>query len=182
MGLGLLPTIGGGARRRWLLDGGIIVSSLVTVSWATTLGAVAQVSSDSHFGFAVSIAYPVGDILVLSMAILAVCRPHAQRRELVLLSLAMTAMAVADSIFAWLNATERYATGSLSDIGWVAAFFLLAIAGVNAATSTVQPISPVVEPGRPAASRCCRTYRCCAPRVSSSFARSRAPALTSSNS
>ena len=42
VGLGLLPTIGGGARRRWLLDGGIIVSALVTASWATTLGAVAH--------------------------------------------------------------------------------------------------------------------------------------------
>ncbi len=152
VGLGLLPTIGGGARRRWLLDGGIIVSSLVTVSWATTLGAVAHSASDSHFGFAVSIAYPIGDILVLSMAILAVCRPHAQRRELVLLSLAMTAMAVADSIFAYLNATGKYATGSLSDIGWVAAFLLLAVAGVNAATSTVPVSSPVVDTGRPAAS------------------------------
>lgn len=153
VGLWLLPTIdGSGTRRRWLLDGGVIVSSLVTASWATTLGAVAQAPSDSRFGFAVSVAYPLGDILILSMATLAMCRPHAQRRQLVLLSLAMTAMAVADSVFAYLNATGRYATGSLSDIGWVAAFLLLGLAGVNAATSSVPVDAPVVEADRPAAS------------------------------
>lgn len=153
VGLWLLPTIdGSGTRRRWLLDGGIIVSALVTVSWATTLGAVAQAPGDSRFGLAVSVAYPVGDILILSMATLALCRPHAQRGQLVLLSLAMTAMAVADSVFAYLNATGRYATGSLSDIGWVAAFLLLGLAGVTAATSTVPVDAPVVESDRPAAS------------------------------
>ena len=150
-GLWLLPTISGSARQRWLLDGGIIVSALVAVSWATTLGAVAHAPSDSHFGFAVSVAYPIGDILVLSMAILAVCRPHAHRRQLVLLSLAMTAMAVADSVFAYLNATGRYATGSLSDVGWVAAFLLLTIAGSHAATRTVPANVPLVEPDQPAA-------------------------------
>ena len=152
VGLWLLPTIDGSKTRlRWLFDGGIIVSALVTASWATTLGAVARAPSESRFGFAVSLAYPVGDILILSMAILALCRPHAQRRQLVLLSLAMAAMAVADSVFAYLNATGRYATGSMSDVGWVAAFLLLAVSGVNAATSTARIPAPEVDSDRPAA-------------------------------
>ncbi len=155
LGLWLLPTIHGhGSRGRWVLDGGIIVSSLVAVSWATSLGAVAQAGGDSRFAFAVSLAYPVGDILILSMAILALCRPQVERRELVLLSLAMVAMAIADSAFVYLNATGAYATGSLSDIGWVAAFLLLAIAGANAASRPFPAVksAPEVAPDRPAAS------------------------------
>ena len=49
----------------------------------------------------------------------------------------MAAMAVADSAFAYLNATGSYATGSPSDFGWVAAFLLLALAGADTGTRTV---------------------------------------------
>jgi MaoC like domain. len=50
---------------------------------------------------------------------------------LLLLSVAMVAMAVADSSFAYLTAIGKYVTGGLSDIGWVAAFLLLAVAAVG---------------------------------------------------
>jgi diguanylate cyclase (GGDEF)-like protein len=149
IGLWLLPsTDGTQGRARWLLDGGIVVSSLITISWATTLGAVARSGGDTPFAFAVSLAYPIGDILILSLAIMALCRPQADRRQLVLLSVAMTAMAVADSSFAYLNAVGRYSTGSLTDIGWVAAFLLLALAGVDAGARRVA--APTTLTGRAA--------------------------------
>lgn len=133
IGLALFPSIGDvRTRRRWLLDGGIIASALITVSWSTTLGAVARAGGDDSVGFAVSVAYPAGDIVVLSLAILALCRPRAHQGQLLLLSVAMSAMAVADSSFAYLTATGRYHTGSLSDVGWVGAFLLLAVAATSA--------------------------------------------------
>jgi diguanylate cyclase (GGDEF)-like protein len=119
-----------GTRRRWLLDGGIVVSALVVVSWATSLGAVAHAGGSNPFAFIVSLAYPVGDILILSMAILALCRQRSGNSQLLLLSTAMAAMAVADSSFAYLSANGTSGTGGLSDIGWVTAFLLLAVAAV----------------------------------------------------
>ena len=158
LGLAMFPSIGDvRTRRRWLLDGGIIASALITVSWSTTLGAVTRAGGDDSLGFAVSVAYPVGDIVVLSLAILALCRPRAHQGQLVLLSVAMAAMAVADSNFAYLNATGRYHTGSLSDVGWVGAFLLLAVAAANAGPEPERPDdvrpseeAPTVERAAPA--------------------------------
>ncbi len=140
IGLVLFPSIGDvSTRRRWVLDGAIIASALITVSWSTTLGAVADAGGDGPLAFAVSVAYPVGDIVILSTAILALCRPRVHPAQLVLLSCGMAAMSVADSSFAYLVATERYHTGSLSDIGWVGAFLLLAVAGTAASPGTDRP-------------------------------------------
>lgn len=139
-GLWLFPSqASSGARRRWVLDGGIVVSALLAVSWATSLGAVARAGGGSPFAFAVSLAYPVGDILVLSMALLGVSRSRGKSPELLVLSIAMLAMAVADSSFVFLTATGDYSTGSLSDIGWVAAFLLLALAAATSAGKRAQP-------------------------------------------
>ncbi|MCU1656425.1 MAG: sensor-containing diguanylate cyclase/phosphodiesterase [Pseudonocardiales bacterium] len=135
IGLWLYPSEhGAGARRRWLLDACIVVTALVAVSWATTLGAVAHEGGDSRFAFAVSLAYPIGDIVVLTMALTALCRPSTHRGQLVLLSVAMSAMSLGDSCFTYLTAIGKYQTGGPTDLGWVAAFLLLAVAGVGAAT------------------------------------------------
>ena len=135
------------SRRRWILDGAIITSALVTVSWSTTLGAVARAGGDSALAFAVSVAYPVGDIVILSLAIISLCRPRAQLGHLVLLSAAMAAMAVADSSFAYLTATGAYHSGSLSDVGWVGAFLLLAVAGADARTQRGTPLPATPQNG-----------------------------------
>jgi diguanylate cyclase len=149
---------GTAARRRWLFDGAIMATALVTVSWTTTLGAIARAGGDSSFAFAVSLAYPVGDILILTMALSGVCRTSSYRTQLILLSAAMSAMAVADSGFTYLTATGRYATGSPIDIGWAASFLLLAVAAAHSANTRAadraqdaesEPATP--SAGRPAA-------------------------------
>jgi len=130
--LWLFPSVEGAAgRRRWIFDGGIVVTALVAVSWMTTLGAIARAGGDSHFALGVSLAYPIGDILILTMALSGLGRASLYRTQLVLLSGAMSAMAVADSSFAYLTAAGKYVTGGPSDIGWVASFLLLAVAAVH---------------------------------------------------
>lgn len=153
LGLWLFPAVQGpAARRRWLLDACTVVTALIAVSWSTVLGAIAHAGGDSRFAFAVSLAYPIGDILILTMALSGVARPSRYRRQLILLSVAMSAMAVADSSFAYLNATGSYHTGSPSDLGWVASFLMLAVAGVYSATSgTVLVAAEDRQPSRPAA-------------------------------
>jgi diguanylate cyclase len=146
IGMWLFPSFDGpGARRRWLLDAGTVVTALVAVSWSTALGAIARAGGSSPFAFAVSLAYPIGDILVLTLALTGLSRRTTFRRQLLLASLAMGAMAVADSSFAYLAALDRYHTGGPTDYGWLAAFGLLAIAGVDAAHRARGTV--VTEPG-----------------------------------
>ncbi|MBV9594392.1 MAG: EAL domain-containing protein [Actinobacteria bacterium] len=135
------------ARRRWLLDGAIVVTALTAVSWSTSLGAVAHAGGDTPFAFAVSLAYPIGDILTLTMAVATLSRPGPQRRHLFVLSGAMAAMAVADSSFTYLTAMGEYHTGNLSDLGWISSFLLLAFAGLTSLLRPA-PVNPPDDPGR----------------------------------
>jgi diguanylate cyclase (GGDEF)-like protein len=135
VGLWLFPTTGGrGIALRRLLDGCIIVASLVAVSWATTLGTVVRAGSSSQFGFIVSLAYPLSDILIVAMAVSVVSRPTHQRGVVVLLGASLTAMAVADSGFSYLTTTGAYHTGPPVDLGWFAAFQLIALAAWTCAS------------------------------------------------
>jgi diguanylate cyclase len=132
LGLWLFPTRPTG-RARLALDACITAAALLTVSWATTLHAVAASASDgSRLAFAVSLAYPLGDVVVIAMVVLTVVQRSAYSRTLLLLGVGLVAMAVADSGFAYLVATDRYQTGDPIDAGWIAAFLLIMIAAATA--------------------------------------------------
>ena len=149
-GLWAFPSVEGKAARwRWAADGVIVSTALVAVSWATSLGVTARAGGDT-FPLAVSLAYPIGDIVILTMAVTGLCRRTAHRSQLVLLSVAMAAMAIADSSFTYLTASGGYVTGGWSDLGWVSAFGMLTVAGAHSARR-----APAAElesdAGRPAA-------------------------------
>lgn len=124
---------GAGARSRWLLDGVIAAGSLTVISWATVLGTVARSPHTGRFGFAISLAYPLEDILVITLAISCLSRPTRQRWQIVVLSVALSAFAVSDSAYVYLTANGSYRTGGPTDLGWISAFLLLAALGVYTA-------------------------------------------------
>src|SRR5450756_2025212 len=135
------------ARGRLFLDGIIVAVSLFVVSWMTTLGAVYRSGSNSRFAFGVSLAYPVTDIVLLTMTVLILAKVgHAQRRTVGLLGAGMTLMAFSDSAFTYLTATGRYGTVNPVDIGWPAAFLLFGLAALG---SRQQPIDSTQEPPAP---------------------------------
>ncbi|MEP6462888.1 MAG: bifunctional diguanylate cyclase/phosphodiesterase [Frankiaceae bacterium] len=133
LGLWWYPSgAGGRTRARLLLDAATVATSLLLISWVTVLGAVYHVGGSSPFAFGVSLAYPLGDLALLTVAALVLSRGASRRRlPLVLLGAGMAAMAVSDSAFTYLTATERYSSGGLTDLGWPAAFVLLALAALS---------------------------------------------------
>ncbi|GGL99999.1 putative bifunctional diguanylate cyclase/phosphodiesterase [Nakamurella endophytica] len=138
-GLWLLPApIDRRSRWRGLIDGVVVVCSLLSLSWVTTLSTVAGTAQDGGLGFAVSMAYPVGDVVVLSMALLTLTRYAAHWRVLTILVAGLAAMAVADSAFAYLTAIGRYATGSATDLFWMCGFVLVGLSAA-AASGTAAP-------------------------------------------
>jgi len=113
------------ARGRWFLDAAIVTAALVTVSWPTALGAAVHGTGESRLALWVSLAYPLGDILILTLALTSLGLARRHRRELTVVAAAMAAMAISDSAFSYLTALGRYHTGGLIDLGWVASFLLL---------------------------------------------------------
>ncbi|AZI56962.1 EAL domain-containing protein [Nakamurella antarctica] len=124
------------ARSRSFLDGCVAAGALLAISGSVVLNAMAQAGHPGEWELIVSFAYPLSDILLVALALSVLARPTVQRPSLVLITLAMTAMSLSDSAFAYQTATDSYITGTYVDLGWLAAFILLAGAAVSSKPST----------------------------------------------
>jgi diguanylate cyclase (GGDEF)-like protein len=118
------------SRLRAASDGLIVASSLFIISWTLVLADVFSAGGDSTFAFAISLAYPIGDLVVVALALLLLSRQTSDRLPMALLSAGLISMALADGGFTYLTASDSYHTGSVIDVGWVAAFLLCAVAAV----------------------------------------------------
>jgi len=126
----------GGVRWRGLLDGVLVAGSLFTISWVSALGSVVHAAAASRFAFAVSPAYPVTDLVLLTLTVVVVAHARqASRSGLGLLAAGLGLLCLADSGFAYLTAAGSYATGSTVDAGWFGGFLLIAAAVSTATTS-----------------------------------------------
>jgi hypothetical protein len=57
----------GQSRKRLLLDGVIVAASMFLISWVTVLDSVFRTGSDTSLAFAVSLAYPVADMAIITI-------------------------------------------------------------------------------------------------------------------
>jgi diguanylate cyclase (GGDEF)-like protein len=120
----------GGLRN--LLDGAIVAGALLFISWSTVLGPVFRAGEGSVLARSFSIAYPALDVLVCTIAVLAVAGARGQRRtEMILISSGLATVAISDSSFAWFIAQGSYATGNLLDTGYVAGYLLVGLAALH---------------------------------------------------
>ena len=106
-----------------------------------------------------SLAYPLGDVVVIAMVVLTVVQRSAYAKTLALLGFGLAAMAVADSGFVYLTSTEQYSTGDPIDAGWISAFLMIMIAAATAPRGRANHATVVerrprghVDPALPAAS------------------------------
>jgi diguanylate cyclase (GGDEF)-like protein len=115
--------------RRMTLDGLTTACAIGLISWGTALGAVVRAGGDTILGTYVSAAYPASDIALLVVCVLVLSRSRAHRTPLVLIAAGLALMALGDSGYAYLVATDSYTAGSnLIDLGWFFAFGVLAFA------------------------------------------------------
>jgi len=125
-GLILRPTPGTVVdRRRRVLDAALATAALLMVSWETALGATLR-AGGSPLQVTVSLAYPVSDVLLLTLVVLTLSRSRS-RAALGLAAAGMASLSVSDSAFAYATASGAYVAGVL-DLGWIVGFVLLALA------------------------------------------------------
>ncbi|MBB3603808.1 diguanylate cyclase (GGDEF)-like protein [Mycolicibacterium sp. BK556] len=129
VGLLLFPADSGQSRGRTLLDGVIVAGSLFVVSWVTILSPMYAAGSDSPAAMVISLAYPISDVVILTIAATAWLRAAKdQRRVLAMLTIAIACIALSDSGFTYLSAEDAYSSGNFIDIGWVAGLLLIMVA------------------------------------------------------
>jgi PAS domain S-box-containing protein len=117
--------------RLWL-DRAIVFLALVFVGWELGLNGVFNDPGDPLFERLTDLAYPVGDIAIGTVLVLAIRRAtEAQQGRLFLLLGGLAANAVADSAFAYLTANGTYGSiGSVLDVGWVVGYLMIALAAI----------------------------------------------------
>ena len=119
------------ARLVSLVDGLIILVALAIVSWIFGLDQIVA-GARRPFETAISLAYPLGDTLSLTVLILSISRvTRSQLGSMLLLLGGLGAMAVADASFAYTASTAPVeGDGAVVNVGWVPGYLMVAVAAL----------------------------------------------------
>ena len=124
------------SRIRAVVDALIVGSGMLLASWLTVLGPVYRGGTGSGFAQAIGLAYPVGDVVLLSALLIVAGRSRSvERMPVGWIGAAFVALAVSDSAFAYLTQVGSYGAGQLADTGWVIGYLVLALAAIRAPTT-----------------------------------------------
>ena len=131
-----------------LLDGLIVAGSLFIASWSLVMASLYEAGDSTRLEFVLSFAYPVFDLVVVTVAAVVLVSAHAnQRPVMTLLSLGLISMSVADSGYAFLSAKGEYVSGDSIDVFWVAGLLLLTVAAAAGRESTSDEFGEGELPG-----------------------------------
>jgi hypothetical protein len=132
-------------QARATLDGIVVATSLLFLSWTLVLGPLWRHSDMSSLGGIVDLAYPFGDVVMLFLVVLVMrSMKTGDRFALGCVLGGLVAMACADSTYAYLTEVGKYSTGNLVDTGWVVAYLALALgAYCSTGGATVRVARPV---------------------------------------
>ena len=109
-----------------LLDSVIIAVGFTSVLTAFLLKPAMVEFDGSPFTVFISILYPVGDIVILAMALVYALLNPISKRLLILVS-GLIAFALSDLLFIWLSLNGRYEFGSITDDGWITGLLLISL-------------------------------------------------------
>jgi diguanylate cyclase (GGDEF)-like protein len=141
---------GADSRLRGVLDGLIIATGLLAISWATVLRTVAGAHPGGSAVQALALAYPVSDVIVGTLLLgLAARTTRATRLPLLLLAGGLGATTLADSGFAELMATRTHGLpADVVAVGRLAGYLLVALAALRATQRPLPRPERRMQPSR----------------------------------
>lgn len=109
-----------------LLDTVIIAIGLTSVLTAFILKPAMLTFEGSAITVFISILYPVGDIVILAMAVVYLILNPISKRSL-LLCFGLFSFSISDLLFLWLSINSRYEFGSITDDGWILGLLFISL-------------------------------------------------------
>jgi diguanylate cyclase (GGDEF)-like protein len=146
MALGLLVGIRnrlGGGDRSGLLDASILTTSVAVVAWTFQIGPLAAALDPEPLAFAISLAYPVMDVVLIGVCIGLLAAPGARTSSFRLLAFSLVALLVSDQIYAIQTTAEAYSDGSVLDLGWLLAYGSIGAAALHPSMAALFQPRPV---------------------------------------
>ncbi|MFL6162524.1 MAG: EAL domain-containing protein [Jatrophihabitantaceae bacterium] len=123
-------------RARSVLDGLLIAVSLLLISWLAVLRPLIAAGAHDRLAMITSAAYPVSDLVLITMALYLFGAGRQLRTApmpLVLIGSGLITFALADSGFAYLTVAGRDSSGALLQLGWFVGLMLILLAALNPA-------------------------------------------------
>ncbi|HSH62265.1 MAG TPA: EAL domain-containing protein [Acidimicrobiales bacterium] len=142
----LKPALSSATRMRTLLDALIIASALVFAGWALAFEAAYQSAGDGPERM-LALAYPVTDIVLVSLVIVTVLRTRPKSRlPWTLLGTGFGLFAIAHTASAYLEVARAGYSGGLDGFTWIAGCLLVGLAAMAPAEDPL-PESSESRPG-----------------------------------
>ena len=126
------PWLHWSGRTRALIDGLLIVTTLLFVSWAVAIDTGALQRSGAQLAERITVlTYPAADIVLLAMLITVFGRGSYSRRDpLLVVGISFLALFLGDSLSIYIGLANSYSTGSVIDVCWFSAFLFLGLAAL----------------------------------------------------
>jgi diguanylate cyclase (GGDEF)-like protein/PAS domain S-box-containing protein len=118
-------------RARSVLDGLMVATSLILIAWILIVEPLIKAGGDSALALYISLAYPLGDVVIVTIVIYMLALQRQRGRNfshLALVGVGIVAFAISDTGYVYLNLVDAYASGGVTDIGWFAGFSLILLA------------------------------------------------------
>lgn len=133
---------------RMVLDGLILAGSTFVIAWLAVMRTAWHSGGTSGSAFAISLAYPAGDVLIVTVSVLVLLRvPSGLRFPLIMLLAGLVSAAVADSVWAYLWNSAGHTVGHLPNILYAASMLLIIVALVAAQHAEPGPAAVARPPG-----------------------------------
>ncbi|MEZ0096121.1 aminotransferase class I/II-fold pyridoxal phosphate-dependent enzyme [Streptacidiphilus sp. EB129] len=108
-------------QRDWgsLLDALTLTSGLALLSWIYLIQPNTQASGTTWLAKAISIAYPLGDVLMLAMLARLLVAGSTRTRAIQLLTIGTLGILFSDVLYGWYQVNGAWQVGTPMDLGWV---------------------------------------------------------------
>jgi diguanylate cyclase (GGDEF)-like protein len=131
-----------GGDRTGVLDGLILATAVFLAGWLVLIRPAMDGELDA-LSLAVSVAYPVGDLLALGVVISLLATPGARTPSFMFLIMGVVLMFVADAIYVQVAALDAYVDGGPLDVVWLASYMALGMAALHSSMRQVAAPYPV---------------------------------------
>ncbi|MGH2691758.1 MAG: ATP-binding protein [Actinomycetota bacterium] len=143
--LGLIRARRAGRDRKALIDASIVAAGLGLLAWVFLVGPYFDDHSLSPIELSISIAYPLGDLLVMAVAVRLVTGGGFHTPAFRLLGGSLLALLLADVVYGVQQLAGVYREGGLLDGTWLVSYALMAACALHPGVGRLSEPEEVVE-------------------------------------
>jgi class 3 adenylate cyclase len=136
----------GGRDLGSVIDTAIVTVALGVVSWEFVIIPFTRDDSLSLLEKLTSIAYPLGDVVLLAFAVRLVFDSGVRTVSYVLITLSVLCLAIVDPLYSVLEIKGDYGSGSPVDAGWLISYLLWGAAALHPSMRAVSEPAPETVP------------------------------------